>query len=95
MPDISIPEDIFRQISEQAKALNRSVDDYVLPTLQRLAEYGKPLSEGPKPLTGEAWEREMDAWDRDAEELARRLPPDFVLDDSREAMYFGSDEAGR
>jgi len=45
-------------------------------------------------LTDEEWEREWEAWDRDAEELASRLPPGFQIDDSRESMYFGRDEAG-
>jgi hypothetical protein len=93
MPDISIPHDLFRRLSDQAKALNRSVDEYILPTLQKLAEYGQPLS-GSKPLSDEEWEREMEAWDRDAEELARRLPPGFQVDDSRESMYFDGDETG-
>jgi len=93
MPDISIPEDLFRRLIEQAKSMNRSVEEYVEPTLRQLAEYGQPLSEW-KPLTDEEWEREWEAWDRDAEELASRLPPGFQIDDSRESMYFGRDEAG-
>jgi len=93
MPDISIPDDLFRRLSEQAKSLKRSVEEYVEPTLRQLAEYGQRLSEW-KPLTDEEWEREWEAWDRDVEARASRYPPGFQVDDSREPMYFGSDEAG-
>lgn len=93
MAEITIPDELYRRLSEQAKSMNRSVEEYIGPTLRRLADYGEPLSEGTKPLTGEAWRREWEAWRRDAEELGRRLPPGFQVDDSRETMYFGSDEA--
>ena len=92
MPDISIPEDLFRRLSDQAKSMNRSVEEYVEPTLRRLVEYGQPLSEW-KPLTDEEWEREWEAWDRDVEARGSRYPPGFQIDDSRESMYFGKDEA--
>jgi hypothetical protein len=92
MPDISIPDDLFRRLSDQAKALNRSVDAYVLPTLQHLADYGQPLSEW-KPPTEEEWRRVWEEWDREIMARASRYPPGFQVDDSREAMYFGRDEA--
>ena len=92
MAEITIPDELYRRLSEQAKSMNRSVEEYIEPTLRRLADYVELLTEW-KPLTDEEWEREWEAWDRDAEELGRRLPPGFQVDDSREAMYFGSDEA--
>lgn len=94
MAEITVPEDLFRQLSEQARSMNRSVEEYVLPSLRMLDLHGEPLTEW-KPLTDEVWEHEMEEWDRDIEARADRYPPGFLVDDSRELMYFGKDEAER
>ena len=88
MPQVSVPEETFRLLSERAAALNVSVDSLILPALERLIH--KPSadpSEATLPLTGDAWRKEFEAWRRDAENRAGRYPPGFVLDDSRETMY--------
>ena len=87
MPNVIIPEDTFRRLSERAAALNISVDDLVKPALDRLAESGTPVPESSLPLTGDAWRTELDTWKQDALSRAGRYPPGFVLDDSREAIY--------
>jgi len=92
---ISIPDDLFRRLSEQAKALNRSVEEYVEPALRYLAEYGEPLGEG-MPLTDEEWERRVGGMGPRCR--GPSPPPTPGLPGRRqplwESMYFGSDKAG-
>jgi hypothetical protein len=87
MPNVSVPEDTFRRLSERAAALNISVDELVMPALDRLAEAGTSSPKSLLPLTGDAWRTELEAWKRDAEIRAERYPPGFVLNDSRESIY--------
>jgi hypothetical protein len=88
MPHVTVPEDTFQRLSARAAALNISVDDFVKPALDRLAESDASAPEQtPLPLTGDAWRAELEAWKRDAESRADRYPPGFVLDDSRETLY--------
>jgi hypothetical protein len=93
MPQITIPEEMFRRLAARAAALSISVDDLIRPALQRLAEASTPAGEPPFPLSGEAWRAELDAWKRDAEARAGRYPPGFVFDDSREAIYREREDA--
>jgi hypothetical protein len=88
MPHVTIPEDTFQRLAAKAAALNISVDDLVKPTLEQLAESGTEL-----PLAGDAWVAEALAWKRDAESRARRYPPGFILDDSRETIYREREDA--
>ena len=88
MPQVTVPEETFRRLSERAAALNVSVDSFILPALERLIhEPEASRSDTQLPLTGDAWQKEFEAWRRDAENRAGRYPPGFVLDDSRETMY--------
>jgi hypothetical protein len=93
MPNVTVPEDTFRRLSERAAALNISVDELVRPALDRLAEAGTPSPESLLPLTGDAWRAELEAWKRDAESRAERYPLGFVLDDSRETIYREREDA--
>src|SRR4051794_36121152 len=86
MPHVTVPEATFRRPSPRAAALNISVDDFVKPALDWLAEAGPPPPVPPRPLTGDAWRAELEAWKRDAESRAGRYPPGFLLDDSRETI---------
>jgi hypothetical protein len=81
VPQLTIPEDTFRRLAAKAAALNISVEDLVAPVLDQVA------SQDTSPLTGEDWQREREAWKRDAESRADRYPPGHVLDDSRETIY--------
>src|SRR5262245_53028826 len=93
MPQLTIPDDTFRRLAERAAALNMSVEDYVKPALDRLAEPDRASSEPPAPLAGEAWRAELEAWKRDAETRAGRYPPGFILDDTRETTYREREDA--
>jgi len=87
MPHVTVPEDTFRRLSARAAALNISVDELVKPALDELARTNVTAPESLLPLAGAAWRAELEAWKRDAESRARRYPPEFVLDDSRETIY--------
>jgi hypothetical protein len=91
MPDISIPDETFRRLSERAAALKISVSDLIMPTLESLGAPARTSDEPTSPLTGDAWRAKFEAMKRAAESRAGRYPPGFVLDDSREAMYWGEE----
>jgi hypothetical protein len=93
MPSVTIPEDLFRQLSVRAAALSISVDDLVQGALDRLVEAGTASPESLVTLTGDAWRNELEAWKRDAESRAERYAPGFVLDDSRETLYREREDA--
>ncbi len=93
MPQLTVPDDTFQRLAARAAALNISVDDFVKPALDQLAENAAPPSEPPLPLTGDAWFAELDAWKRDAEGRSGRYSPEFVLDDSRETIYREREDA--
>jgi hypothetical protein len=93
MPQITVPDETFRRLAARAAALNVSVDSFVQPLLERLAELGSSAPEPPAPLTGDAWRAELEAWKRDAESRSDRYPPGFVLDDSRETLYREREDA--
>ena len=82
MPHVTLPEDTFQRLAAKAAALNISVDEFVQPTLDQLAKSDTEL-----PLTGDAWQAELDNWKRDAQSRTGRYPTSFVLDDSRETVY--------
>ncbi len=58
------------------------------PTLDLLAQ-----ADTTEPLTGDAWQAELNAWKRDAKSRAGRYPTDFALDDSRESLYREREDA--
>ena len=92
MPLLNIPEELYTALAAQAEHCHVSVEEYVLPILDR-AKTEPQLPAGFVPLSHEEWQAEMEAWKRDALSRADRYPPGFVLDDSRETMYFGPREA--
>jgi hypothetical protein len=57
MPHVTLPEDTFQRLVAKAAALNITVDEFVQPTLDQLAKSDTEL-----PLTGDAWQAELDAW---------------------------------
>jgi hypothetical protein len=93
MPQLSVSEDTFRRLVARAASLQISVDDLVQPALEWLAETGAAAPEPQVPLSGDAWQAELDAWKRDAESRAGRYPSGFDLDDSRETIYREREDA--
>jgi hypothetical protein len=93
MPYVAVSEDTFGRLSARAAELNISVDDFVQPVLDLLAETCTSAPEPPGPLTGDSWWAELEAWKRDAESRAGRYPPGFVVDDRRESIYREREDA--
>jgi hypothetical protein len=88
MTMIPIPDHIYAQLNEKAQALGLTVEQYVLPILQQ-AGPESPYSE-PSPEERRLARKEWDAMIRSR---ADRYPPGFRVDDSRETIYFGSEDA--
>ena len=83
MPTLTIPEDTYRRLAARAEALHVTVEQLVVPVLEREADVATPS----RPLTEEVWRREIEAHRREVESRADRYPPGFRVDDSREAIY--------
>src|SRR4051794_35708102 len=95
MPHVSDSEETVRRLAARAVALNISVDELVQPALDWLAETGASPAEPPLRLTRDAWRMELEAWNwkRDAQSRAGRDSPGFVVDDSRETIDRGREDA--
>ncbi len=87
MATLSVPDETYQRLSERAAALEIGVDEFVRPTLERLASGVITGWEPRAPLDGDAWLSEFDAWKQDAIGRAHRYPPGFVADDSRDSIY--------
>ncbi len=83
---LNIPDETYAELSAQAAARELSVEQYVLPLLERAK------SEPQLRLTGAAWDAAMDELEREARSRSDRYPPGFRVDDSRETIYFGGPE---
>ncbi|MHB1557673.1 MAG: hypothetical protein ACYC61_09355 [Isosphaeraceae bacterium] len=93
MPHLIVPEDTFQRLSAKAEALNISVEELIQPALDRLAGPAEPTPSPTPPLTGDAWDAELEAWKQDARDRTGRYPRGFVLDDSRETLYREREDA--
>ncbi len=90
MPTITVPDDVYERLAVRAAAAGTTVEALAVPALVQVAEV-PPLS--PSELPYEVWEKNYDAMiELFRVTMAGRLPPDFVLDDSRETIYEGCGE---
>jgi hypothetical protein len=55
-----------------------SVEEFVLPILDRAKAKLPQLPEGFVPLSDEQWQAEMEGWKRQIDSRADRYPPGFV-----------------
>jgi len=85
MPTITVPDDVYQRLAARAAAAGTTVEAIAVPALaQALKEV--PLSPSELPFID--WKKNMQALDAVIHTLMDgRLPPDFVLDDSRESIY--------
>ena len=90
MPTITVPDDVYERLAVRAAAAGTTVEAIALPILERVAEE-PPLSPSELPFID--WRKNMEAMDAVIHTIIDgRLPPDFVLDDSRETIYEGCGE---
>jgi hypothetical protein len=94
MPSVSIPDEVFERLARRAAALNVTVEQLIAPLLSFAAENhgsGKAAA-SPSDVPFDDWKKQFDAWMADVQGRARRYPPGFVMDDSRESIYHGCGE---
>jgi hypothetical protein len=93
MPSVTIPPDVFERLEKRAAALNITVEQLIVPLLDRGADSGPDGPEPPKAeVSSDEWKKKFDAWMADVKARAQRYPPGFVMDDSRESIYRGCGE---
>ena len=87
MPTITVPDDVYQRLAVRAAAAGTTVEALAVPALAQATEE-PPLS----PTHAERI-RAFDELTKLVHTLmVGRLPPDFVLDDSRESIYEGCGE---
>jgi hypothetical protein len=84
MATITIPDQTFAELARQASAAGISVEQFVLPLLEQAV----PLEPTP-----EERRRAFEEWQQEVRKRADRYPPGFRVDDSRETIYFGREDA--
>lgn len=96
MPTITVPDAVYQRLAARAAAAGTTVEALAVPALEQAAEVPPgetPPTASPDDLTYSDWKKNMDALDAVIRTvMAGRLPPDFVLDDSRESIYEGCGE---
>ena len=89
MPTITVPDDVYQRLASRAAAAGTTVEAIAVPALTQSAEV--PLL-SPSELPFEVWKKNHDAMIELFRVTLAHLPPDFVLDDSRESIYEGCGE---
>jgi hypothetical protein len=84
---LNLSDETFRRLHQQALKLNVSVEELIMPWLDKVA------MEGTIPLTGAAWQRQLQAWKDRALAREGRYPEGFQVDDSRESIYREREDA--
>lgn len=91
MPTITVPDAVYQRLAARAAAAGTTVEALAVPALEHAAEV-PPASPSDVP-TREERIRAFDELTKLVHTLMDgRLPPDFVLDDSRESIYEGCGE---
>ncbi len=92
MATLNIKDDTYERLARKAVAQNTTVEDFVEPLLDRLAET-EPTSAIQPPLhTAAEREKAFAEWMAQVQKRAGRYPAGFVVDDSRESIYQGCGE---
>ena len=92
MATLNIKDDTYERLARKAVAQNTTVEDFVEPLLDRLAET-EPTSATLLPLrTAAEREKALAEWMAQVQKRAGRYPAGFVVDDSRESIYEGRGE---
>lgn len=90
MPAITVADETYTRLAEQAAAAGVSVDEYVAPALHQIARRASPAA--PVDLPDDEWRKESEALLARARGRAYLYPPGFRADVSRESIYEGCGE---
>ncbi len=92
MATLNIKDDTYEKLARKAVAQNTTVEDFVEPLLDRLAE-PEPASAIQAPLrTAAEREQALAEWMAQVQKRAGRYPAGFAVDDSRVSIYEGCGE---
>ena len=91
MATLNIDDDTYQRLARQAAAQHTSVEEFVGPALEKLAQTAPGQAEAPEPAPAKR-EKALNALLARAQERADRYPPGFIVDDSRESIYEGRGE---
>lgn len=92
MPAITVADETYARLAEQAAAVGVSVDDYVAPVLDQAARRNAAPTATPVDLPEDEWRKESEAFLARARARADLYPPGFQADVSRESIYEGCGE---
>ncbi len=91
MPTITVPDAVYQRLAARAAAAGTTVEALAVPALEYAAEV--PPAETPNDVPFVVWKQNYDAMtELFRTTMASKLPPGFVLDDSRESIYEGCGE---
>ena len=88
MATLNIKDDTYERLARKAISQHTTIEDFVEPVLDRLAEM-EPRPPLPTPAERE---KALADWMAQVEKRANRYPAGFAVDDSRESIYKGCGE---
>jgi hypothetical protein len=89
MATLNIKDDTYERLVRKAVAQNTTVENFVEPLLDRLAETEPASASQPHMRTAAEREKGLAEWMAHVQKRAGRYPVGFVADDSRESIYEG------
>jgi len=78
---LSISDEAYNRLARRAQLFNITVEQLAVPLLEQA------FTEETLPLTGAAWQKAFDEFNRETALRAGRYPKNYYADDSREAIY--------
>ncbi len=87
MATLNIKDDTYERLARKAVAQNTTVEDFIEPLLDRIAETEAASAIQPPLRTVAEREKALADWMAQVQERANRYPAGFVVDDSRERIY--------
>ena len=92
MATLNIKDDTYERLVRKAVAQNTTVENFVEPLLDRLAETEPASAIQPAMRSAAEREKGLAEWTAQVQKRAGRYAAGFVVDDSRESIYEGCGE---
>jgi plasmid stability protein len=89
---LNISPQVEALLKERAATSGKEITQYASEILEQAIATPQNESTQSVNLSVEEWRARFKAFLAEAHEYAKQLPPDFVLDDSRESIYAGRGE---